>query len=76
MKIVRKSIISGVVREREMPEVTEDKLKEWRPGDGKPGKRIQDVFPTMAAADREFILTGVTPDEIETHLVKEAKKKR
>ena len=29
----------------------------------KQGKLIQDVFPQLSATEREFILSGMTPDE-------------
>lgn len=73
MIVKRKSIITGIERERDMPLVTEEKLKEWRPGAGQPAKRIQDVFPELSDDDREFLLTGVTRDEIAEHLIKDKK---
>lgn len=27
------------------------------------GKYIQDAFPTLSADDREFLMTGITPEE-------------
>ena len=74
MKIQRKSIITGTVRERNMPMVTEEKLKEWRPANGNPGKPIQDVFPDLNADDREWLLSGTTKEEISEHLYKDKKK--
>jgi len=65
MKITMKSILTGVERTKDMPEVTEERYREWRPGDGNPGKPIQDVFPDLSADDREFLMTGITPDEWE-----------
>jgi hypothetical protein len=63
MKITKKSILTGVERTRDMPEVTEEKYEQWRGTDGNPGKPIQDVFPELSADDREFLMTGITPDE-------------
>lgn len=40
------------------------KLREWQ--DGKlvqNGKMIQDVFPMLNADEREFLMTGITPDK-------------
>jgi hypothetical protein len=31
----------------------------------KHGELIQNAFPTLSAADREFILSGITPEEWE-----------
>lgn len=63
MKITKTSILSGITRTKEFPTVTEERLQEWQPGDGRVGKRIQEVFPELTADDREFLLTGVTPEE-------------
>lgn len=60
MLISRKSMFSGVVHNREMPTVTEEKLKRWRHGE-----LIQNVFPELSAEDREFLMTGVTAEEWE-----------
>lgn len=59
MKIVRKSPFTGVTHEWDMPTVTEERLAEWR----KPGNLIQDVFPELSADEREFLMTGITPEE-------------
>jgi hypothetical protein len=61
--ITRKSILSGIERTKDIEGVTEEKLEEWRGKDGNPGKPIQDVFPHMSPDDREFIMTGIVPEE-------------
>lgn len=53
----RKSIISGAIRDREI-EVTQEELLAWQRG-----ALIQDAMPNLSADDREFIMTGITPDE-------------
>jgi len=63
MKISRKSILTNKVHEKEMPSVTQERLDEWRPGQGRVGKPIQEVFPELSANDREFLLSGTTPEE-------------
>lgn len=63
MIIKRKSILTGVEREREMPTVTEERLVEWRGANGHPGKPIQTVFPELNDDDREFIMTGIVTSE-------------
>lgn len=41
-------------------DVTEEQLQELM----SPGRRmIQDIFPDLSAEEREFLLTGVTPDQ-------------
>lgn len=37
----------------------------------KDGELIQDAFPNLNAAEREFILTGITPEEWEKHVATE-----
>jgi len=63
MKITKTSILSGKERTVEMPAVTEERLEDWRPKNGNPGKRIQEVFPDLSADEREFLLTGITVEE-------------
>lgn len=57
MKITRTSPFSGKENTREI-EVTEAQLKDWSNG-----ALIQRVMPNVSAEDREFIMTGITPDE-------------
>lgn len=38
----------------------EDRLEDWRQG-----TYVQDAFPMLSAGEREFMLTGVTPEEWE-----------
>lgn len=57
MKITRTSMFSGITREREI-DITEDQLTRWAGGE-----LIQKVCPYLSADDREFLMTGVTPEE-------------
>ena len=50
-------MFTGVTRTLSMP-VTEAQLQEW-----KNGTLIQKAMPELTANEREFIMTGVTPDE-------------
>jgi hypothetical protein len=58
-----KSIFTGIVRTIEMPQYTpeefENKFIIWK----KSGILIQDAFPELSDYAREFIMTGMTPDE-------------
>jgi len=67
MKIKRRSILTGVERELDIPAVTEERMKEWRPGEGQVGKPVQEVFPELTADQREFLLSGVTREEWDEH---------
>ena len=58
MIIERKSAISGKVTSRDI-ECTQEQYDEWVRGGG----LIQDLMPNASADDREFCMTGITPDE-------------
>ena len=55
--ITRKSQLSGNTNSMEL-DVTQAQLDRWQDGE-----LIQDVFPHLNADEREFIKTGITPQE-------------
>lgn len=57
MQITRKSPFTGAVNTREI-NITEAELQLWHNGE-----LIQKVVPHLSVDDREFIMTGITPDE-------------
>lgn len=57
MLITRVSQQSGVQRTKDIP-VTEDQITEW-----KSGTHIQRAMPNLSDDDREFIMTGIVPEE-------------
>lgn len=57
MKITKTSMLSGKTRELDIP-VTEEQLKLW-----KSGVLIQDAMPNLDQDQREFIMTGSTPED-------------
>lgn len=57
MKITRTSNYSGIKRTLEIP-VTQEQIDAWENG-----ALIQNVMPTLSPDDREFLKTGITPDE-------------
>jgi hypothetical protein len=57
MLIRRKSMISGRMNAMEI-DVTEAQLNAWMGG-----MLIQHAMPHLSADEREFIKTGITPDE-------------
>lgn len=64
MQVTRKSEFTGVEHTRDIPGVTQERLEQcWRFSSTRTGKHIQDVFPELSADDREFLMTGVTPEE-------------
>ena len=59
MLITRKSLISGIERTFDIP-VTQEELYDWESG-----MLAQEAFPNLTAAQREFLMTGITPEEWE-----------
>ena len=57
MKITRNSIVSNVTRTREI-NITPAQLEAWQTG-----TKIQLAAPQLDADDREFVMTGMTPEE-------------
>ena len=60
MLITRKSMLSGNTRSREI-DVTQEQINEWQQG-----ALAQVAFGNLSADDREFIITGSTPEEWES----------
>lgn len=59
MKITRESSLTGIIRKKDIP-VTQEQLDRWVAGE-----LIQNAMPELTADEREFIKTGVTPEEWE-----------
>lgn len=57
MLIIRTSPFSQEQNSKEI-NITEEQLKRWENGE-----LIQVVCPHLSADDREFIMTGITPEE-------------
>ena len=57
MELYRTSMFSGVEHQMDLP-VTTAQLRRWEEG-----ALIQDVFPDLTRAQREFIMTGMTESE-------------
>jgi hypothetical protein len=58
MMITRVSRLSGIERTRDVPVQPED-FHRWESG----GALIQDAMPYLPAPEREFLMSGITPDE-------------
>jgi hypothetical protein len=63
MKITRISTITGIEHSRDLP-ITEEQLKAHEQG-----ALLQDAFPDLAPPLREFIKSGITPEEWNAHVV-------
>ena len=57
MLITRTSLFSGNTTSMEI-EVTQEQLSSWESG-----VLIQNAMPNLSADEREFIMTGITPEE-------------
>lgn len=57
MLIRMSSMLTGKIHEREI-DVTPEQLKAWREG-----ALIQDAMPHLSADDREYLISGATPEE-------------
>ena len=57
MLIIRTSPFSGNTNSMEI-EVTQEQLSSWESG-----TLIQNAMPNLSADEREFIMTGITPEE-------------
>ena len=64
MLIKRVSPFSGVEHTMDLPTVTQERLDQcWSQNPERKGRHIQDVFPELTPDQREFIMTGITPEE-------------
>lgn len=61
MKITRISPFSGKVNSMDL-DITEDQIQAFTVG-----ATVQTAFPNLSADEREFIKTGITPEEWESH---------
>lgn len=57
MKITKKSMITGDTHTLDI-NVTEEQLRAWQGG-----MLIQQAMPNLTPDEREFIMTGITPEE-------------
>jgi uncharacterized protein (DUF779 family) len=58
MLVKMRSTFTGKINEREI-NVTQEQIDAWKNS----GKLVQDVFPGLSRDDREFLMTGITPEE-------------
>ncbi len=59
LDVTKVSDFTGKVSTRSIPGITREQLDTYYKGH----TCIQNVFPHLSADDREFIMTGVTPEE-------------
>lgn len=58
MKITKVSSFTGKTHTMDL-DITQEQLDDWK----NTGKLIQKAFPNLTDEEREFLLTGVTPEE-------------
>jgi len=61
MKITKTSILSNKTNTLDI-QVSQDQITSWQNGE-----LIQNAMPGLSADDREFLMTGITPDEWENN---------
>jgi hypothetical protein len=61
MKVTRTSPLTGKENTQDLP-ITKEQMADWESGRV---RYIQNAFPNLTAAQREFILTGSTEDDWE-----------
>ena len=59
MLITRKSEYSGIVRQLDIP-VTHEQMIKWNSG-----MPMQSAMPHLSLAQREYIISGITEDELD-----------
>ena len=57
MLITRKSLISGNINTMSLP-ITEEQYNAWEQG-----TLVQDAMPHLSPDEREFVMSGITPEE-------------
>ena len=70
MQITRKSMITGIEHTLDLP-VTAEQLAAYENG-----ALLQNAFPDLDPPNREFIKTGVTPEEWKQHVVGSSPRRR
>ena len=66
MLITRTSILSGITRSQELP-ISQDAMDAWIRG-----VLIQHAMPYLTDDEREFVLSGITPEEWDEYLGEES----
>jgi hypothetical protein len=63
MKIARTNGITGTTSTMEI-DITPEQMEEWVTNKQTPGGRlIQDIMPNISPGEREFLITGITPEQ-------------
>ena len=57
LQVINTSALTGKEHSMLLP-VTKEQIKRWQDGE-----LVQDVFPFLNDSQREFLMTGITPEE-------------
>lgn len=63
MNITKTSQYSGITRTMDLPVTQEGLDRCWNQNPGVGTEHIQNVFPELTPAQREFLITGTTQEE-------------
>lgn len=67
MRVMKRSMFSGKLHEMDL-DITLDQLDRWNSGE-----LIQNVFTNLSDDEREFLMTGISPEEWDEVFDKKAK---
>lgn len=65
MKVSMISMLTGETNVRELDVTQEDLIAFWEGAKG----LVQEAFPQLSDDDREFIMTGISPNEWATYII-------
>lgn len=63
-KVTRVSFLTGIEHEREI-QATPEQITQWEKG-----AWLHEALPDTSADDREFLLSGITPEEWDNYVTK------
>jgi hypothetical protein len=68
--VTNRSIITGKRSSMIMSNTSSNAVAEWadRRFKGQANGLVQDVFPKLTAEEREFLISGITPEEWKKHI--------
>lgn len=68
MEFIRKSQLTGKMNLRDIS-VSHSQYRAWvDAADNDPKRFVQEAFPHLSADDREFLKSGITPEEWDEHI--------
>lgn len=62
--VIRRSPFTGKMNSMKL-DITQEAYEKWASGEG---PHVQDAFPHLTADEREFLISGATPEEWEKYM--------